>query len=78
VVIHGYGDTYTDDELERNADIEQVRGGWVQLLQDTGAEYAVLPPGSPLAYNLRVVEDWDVLEDGGDLQLLQAPDGWGR
>ena len=76
VVVHGYGDLYTDAELERNADIEGVRGGWVELVQDTDATYAVLPPGSPLAYNLRQVEDWTVLERGDDLELLQPPPGW--
>ncbi len=76
VVVHGYGDLYTDDELERNADIEGVRGGWVELVQGTDAAYAVLPPGSPLAYNLREVEHWTVLEHGDDLELLQPPAGW--
>jgi hypothetical protein len=76
VGMHGYGDTYTDDELERNADIEAGRGGWVELLRDTGAELAVVPPSSPLAYNLREVQDWTVLEHSDDLELLQAPPGW--
>ena len=52
LVMHGYGDTYTDDELERNADIDGTRGGWVELVRDTEVEYAVVPPNSPLAYNL--------------------------
>ena len=76
VVLHGYGDLYTDDELERNADIEGVRGGWVELVQDTGAAYAVLPPGSPLAYNLREVEGWTVVQHSDDLELLRPPPGW--
>jgi hypothetical protein len=76
VVVHGYGDLYTDDELERNADIEGVRAGWVELVQDTGAAYAVLPPGSPLAYGLRAVEGWTVVEHSADLELLRPPPGW--
>ena len=76
VVVHGYGDLYTDDELERNADIEGVRSGWVELVQDTGASYAVLPPSSPLAYNLREVEGWAVVQYRADLELLQPPPGW--
>jgi hypothetical protein len=76
VVLHGYGDLYTDAELERNADIEQARGGWVELLQDTGAAYAVLPPNSTLAYNLRQVEGWSVVEHSADLELLRPPPGW--
>ena len=76
VVVHGYGDLYTDDELERNADIERVRGGWVELLQDTDTAYAVLPPNSPLGYNLREVEGWRVVQHSDDLELLQPPPGW--
>jgi len=76
LVMHGYGDTFTDAELERNADLSEVRGGWVEALKDTGAEYAVLPPGSPLAYNLRELEGWTVVENGDDLELLEAPPGW--
>jgi hypothetical protein len=76
VVMNGYGDIYTDDELERNADIDAVRGGWVELVKDTHAEYAILPPGSSLAYNLRVVEKWSVVQSDGDLVLLKPPPGW--
>jgi len=36
----------------------------------------VLPPGSPLAYDLREIEHWRVLERSPDLELLQAPPGW--
>jgi len=76
LVANGYGDTYTDAELERNDDIDATRGGWVELVRDTRAEYAVLAPGSPLAYGLRAVEHWRVLEQGRDLQLLAPPPGW--
>ena len=76
LVIHGYGDTFTDAELERNADLDGARSGWRELLRGTGAQYAVLPPGSPLAYDLRQIEHWRVLEHSADLQLLQAPPGW--
>ena len=58
VVMNGYGDIYTDEELERNADIDAVRGGWVELVRSTHADYAILAPGTPLAYNLRAVEGW--------------------
>ncbi|HET6939792.1 MAG TPA: hypothetical protein VFI19_14345, partial [Nocardioides sp.] len=76
VMMSGYGDIYTDDELERNADIDAVRGGWVELVKDTRADYAVLPPGSTLAYNLRAVEKWSVVQEGSDLELLAPPPGW--
>jgi hypothetical protein len=75
-VMYGYGDNYTDDELERNADIDAVRGGWLELLRATDVDYAVLPPSSPLAYNLRDVEGWTVLQHSDDLELLRPPPGW--
>jgi hypothetical protein len=76
LVIHGYGDTYTDAELERNADIDAGRGGWLADVRATRAAYALLRPGSPLAYNLRDVEHWRVVEVGGDLELLEPPADW--
>ena len=76
LVAHGYGDTFTDAELERNADIGGVRAFWLEDVKGTHADFAVLPPGSPLAYSLRQVERWTVVEDGGDLQLLKPPPGW--
>lgn len=76
VVSSGYGDIYTDDELERMADVEGVRGGWVEDVQAFHAAYAVLPPGSPLAYALRQVEHWTVIDQGDDLQLLAPPPGF--
>lgn len=78
LVSHGYGDTFTDAELERNADLAGARSGWVELLRGTGARYAVLPPGAPLAYGLRELEDWTVVQRDDDLELLRAPEDWGR
>jgi hypothetical protein len=74
--MNGYGDTFTEDELERNADIDAVRGGWIEQVRSIHPAFAVLPPGSPLAYNLREAEDWSVVEEGGDLELLAPPSGW--
>jgi hypothetical protein len=76
VLPNGYGDIYTDDELERNSDIDGARGGWVELVRGTHADYAVLPPGSPLAYDLRVLERWTVVLHSDDLELLAPPAGW--
>ena len=49
VVAHGYGDAYTDSELAHVNTIETVEAGWVDLVRDTGAEYAVVDPDSPWA-----------------------------
>ena len=76
VVVHGYGDAYTDDELADVNTIENVDVGWVELLQDTGAEYAVVNPDSPLGYALIHTEHWTVEQDDPDLVMLHAPAGW--
>jgi hypothetical protein len=76
LVTHGYGDTFTTPELERTATIESLEPGWVELLHDLDVEYAVLSPDSPLAYNLRDVLGWAVVEHTGELELLEPPPGW--
>lgn len=76
LVSHGYGDVYTDAELERNVDIVTLAPGWVDQLEDTGARLAVLEPDSTLAYALRETLGWTVREDDEALQLLEAPDDW--
>jgi hypothetical protein len=76
LVTHGYGDTFTTPELERIATIESLGPGWVGLLRDLGVDYAVLEPDSALAYNLRDVLGWAVVEHIEDLELLEPPPGW--
>ena len=44
-VMYGYGDTFTDDELDRNADIDG-RPGLGRCSVADRADYAVLPPDS--------------------------------
>jgi hypothetical protein len=75
LVEHGYGDTFTDAELERNADLAGARAGWAELLGGTGAQYAVLEPGSSLSYDLSRVQHWTVLRHSDDLELLAPPPG---
>jgi len=76
LMMHGYGDTYTDAELQRNVDISSLRPGWDDLVRDSDVAYALLPPESLLAYALREQEGWTVLHDAPDVQMLQPPDGW--
>ncbi|MGZ4488284.1 MAG: hypothetical protein ACXVW1_10170 [Nocardioides sp.] len=73
LVTSGYGDTFTDSELRRNRDLVDTRPGWAQLVADTHAEYAILPPDSKLAYGLVDLEHWVVLHSSSDVELLHAP-----
>jgi hypothetical protein len=75
-VMNGYGDIFTDAELERNYTMDATNPGWISDVKGTGARYAVLRPGSRLAYDLVNLEDWQVTHTGRQLELLEAPDGW--
>lgn len=77
LVMHGYGDTFTVEELERNTDLREVQPGWDTMARQTGAEVAVLTTDSPLAYALEL-ERWEVVHEGADLVLLEAPSTWLR
>ena len=78
VVAHGYGDTYTDERAQRNADIDgNVRCGLGGLVKDTDVSYAVLEPDSPLG--LQPARGRGVDRGGRaskDLEMLAPPPGW--
>jgi hypothetical protein len=76
LVMNGYGDIFTDDELARNYRIDQTNPGWVASARSTGARYALLRPDSTLAYALEELEDWKVVQRSDDLVLLTAPPSW--
>ena len=74
-VMNGYGDIYTDDELERNFRLDGAGTGWVSDAKRTGAEYALLVPATKLAYGLEL-QGWKVVHRDDDLMLLSAPPEW--
>jgi hypothetical protein len=76
LLMHGYGDTFTDAELQRNSDIVGLAPGWDDELRATGVRIAVLRPGNPLAYALEHQLRWKVLHRSPTLEELQAPAGW--
>jgi hypothetical protein len=75
LVMHGYGDTFTTAELQRNSDILDLERGWQDLVRSTGAEVAFLRTDQPLTAAL---EDagWRVVEEGEGVELLTAPADW--
>ncbi|WP_244927524.1 hypothetical protein [Nocardioides sp. W7] len=75
-VMHGYGDTFTVEELRRNTDILALRPGWRTLVRETGVSYALVRPRSPLGRALVDDEGWRVLHRSPDLVLLKPPPGW--
>ncbi|GAB2622962.1 hypothetical protein GCM10027270_07120 [Nocardioides ginkgobilobae] len=75
LVMHGYGDTFTTAELERNVDILDLERDWQDLVRGTGAEVAFLRTDHPLTAAL---EDagWTIEETSEEVELLTAPSGW--
>ena len=75
LVMHGYGDTFTTEELARNVEILDLERGWQDLVRDTGAEVAFLRTDHPLTAAL---EDagWRVERTSEDVELLTAPTDW--
>jgi hypothetical protein len=76
LMMHGYGDTFTLAELQRNGDILTVAPGWDSKLRATHAAIAVLPPSYRLAYALEHFEGWRVVDRSSSLEMLTAPPGW--
>jgi hypothetical protein len=76
LLMHGYGDTFTVDELQRNTDIQNLEHGWDDELRQTGCTIAVVRPESVLAKALVDQEHWIVLHRSASIEELQAPAGW--
>ena len=73
LVMHGYGDTFTDEELDRNVDITLLRPEWDEQVESTGATVALLDPDSSLAYELERSAGWAVVREDSQVVLLAAP-----
>lgn len=74
VPIHGYGDVYTDAELETYDDLAELEPGWDETLRDLGVEVALLSEDDRLAYALEQ-RGWAVSDRGEGLLLLTAAAG---
>ncbi len=72
-VMNGYGDLFTDAELARNYQMDGALPGWDRTVEGLGVEYALLRPGSRLAYNLEHTEGWTVTERSPTIMLLEPP-----
>jgi hypothetical protein len=74
-VMNGYGDIFTDAELERNNQLETTSSGWIAAVKETGARYALLEPGTGLSYGLEQ-EGWTIEHRSDDLLMMEAPPDW--
>jgi hypothetical protein len=73
-VVSGFGDMYTIDELDRNVALTRTKSGWLEDLEGTGAEIALLAPDSELAYGLEHTAGWTVVKSSDEMVLLHAPE----
>ena len=76
LMMHGYGDTFTTAELDRNTRLLQVAPGWQEEVHASGARFALLRPDSLLSTQLVTQEGWEVVRQSDDLVLLRAPASW--
>ncbi|WP_418059474.1 hypothetical protein [Pimelobacter simplex] len=72
VPMHGYGDVYTDAELDRYDDLEALVPGWEATLAALSPAAALLPEDAPLAGGLATL-GWRVTQRADDLVYLVPP-----
>lgn len=72
VPLHGYGDVYTDAELDRYDDLEALVPGWDDTLADLSPAAALLPEDAPLTGGLSGL-GWRVAQRDDDLVYLVPP-----
>lgn len=74
LVMHGYGDVFTDDEIKRNNDIMLLNPGWDEDVADLDAQAALVETDTPLGWALRNDDRWTVVEADADFVFL-VPSG---
>src|SRR3954454_13517209 len=75
LMMHGYGDTFTTAELDRNTRLLVFAPGWPDEVRASGARWALLRPAL-LSTELVAQEHWIVVHQSDDLVLLRAPTSW--
>ncbi len=73
LVMHGYGDVFTDAELARNVDLIRLNPGWDEELAALDADVAILDPDTSLGYAVEHVLGWTRVEGDDDLVMLAPP-----
>ncbi len=73
LVMHGYVDVFTVDELERNIGIATLAPTWDREVADLDVDYAMVDPDSRLGYGLTELLGWTEVEGDDDFVLLTPP-----
>ncbi|GAB3035312.1 hypothetical protein GCM10011376_19010 [Nocardioides flavus (ex Wang et al. 2016)] len=74
LVMHGYGDVFTDAEIKRNQDIMMLNPGWDDEVTALDAEAALVSTDSPLGWALRRDSRWTVVEEDNEFVFLMPRD----
>ncbi|WP_415839388.1 hypothetical protein [Nocardioides zeicaulis] len=72
-LVDGLTEAYSIDELEDYGKMTTASRGWEDLVDETGAEVALLPKDSPLAVALEQTMGWCVAGIDADYAVVQAP-----
>lgn len=72
VPMHGYGDVYTDDELEAYDELFRLEPDWEDTLEVLDPQVALLPEDTPLAAALEE-RGWRAAAASDDLVYLTPP-----
>lgn len=75
LVMHGYGDVFTESELARNASLVRLEPGWDRLVAEVDADAALLDPGSALGYAVEHQLGWTRIQGDEEFVLLVPPAG---
>jgi len=73
VVMHGYVDVFSVDELRRNIDIARVEPGWDSEVAGLDVDYAMVDPDTPLGYALSHQLGWETVQGDDSYVLLRPP-----
>lgn len=71
-LIDGLTEAYSIEQLADYGQLMSVAEGWDEIVQDSGADYAVLPEGSPLATALKGRLGWVQTGDNDGYVMLRA------
>lgn len=71
LVMHGYVEMFTPEELDRNVGITRLEPGWDTEVADLDVDYALVDPDSQLGYALVHQLGWTTLEGDDDYVLLE-------
>lgn len=74
LVMHGYGDVFTNQEIERNRDIMALNPGWDRLVDQLDADAALVETQTPLGYALIHDERWRVIQQDDQFVFLLPQD----